>query len=235
MLKELIDSNSTIMERFRDRAPGTYKHCQSVASLCDAVGTTLKLPDPLILRTAASVHDIGKTFNAEHFTENQNGVNIHDELTPMMSYHLLTRHVSDSVLYLLQYPEIPKNVLEIISQHHGNTILTSIYQKAKLEDKGVNEDYYRYISVKPQSTEAAVLMIADSVEATARSMFNNGSLEDSKSRQKVIDCTIDNLVNDQQLDELKIGIIRVIKEVLLQELESTYHKRLNYTKEITEE
>ena len=227
-LKDLIDPSSKIMERFRDLAPGTYKHCQNVANLCESIALALKLEKPNMLKAAALLHDIGKSFNSNHFTENQNGTNVHDELPTVASYHMLTRHVSDSVLYLLQFPEVPRNILEIISQHHGTTILSSIYNKAKSEDKGTNEEYYRYKSIRPQSTEAAILMIVDGVEATARSLFNNGELEDSKSRQKVIDLTIDKLIKDEQLDELKIGIIRVIKDVLFQELESTYHKRMIY-------
>lgn len=225
-LKEIIEPNSPTMEKFREMAPGTYKHCVAVAGLCEAVGLELGL-DNIELRGASMLHDIGKIFNSEYFTENQSGKNPHDDMDPFISYHILTRHVSDSIMYLIQIDEIPRKIIEIISQHHGTTVLRSIYNKAKESNKSLEDDHYRYKGAKPKSTEASILMIVDAIEATARGKYNAGELDSVKSRHKVIDSTVDRLVQDEQLDELKIGVIRVIKSVLFRELETTYHTRTN--------
>lgn len=226
-LKELIEPNSATMEKFREMAPGTYKHCVAVAGLCEAVGMELGL-DIVELRAAAMLHDVGKMFNAEYFTENQGDKkNPHDDMEPFISYHVLTRHVSDSVLYLVQFEEIPRRLIEIISQHHGTTVLSSIYNKAKENNKSLEDDHYRYKGSKPKSTEASILMIVDAIEATARAKYNAGELDSSKARKKVIESTVERLEQDEQLDELKIGIVRVIKTVLFRELETIYHTRTN--------
>lgn len=227
-LRELIDSTSPMMEKFREIAPGTFRHSHNIASICEPIASELGL-NPDIMKASALLHDIGKSFNPLYFTENQDGSNPHDELSPTCSYSILTKHVSDSVLYLLRYPEVPRQVLEIISQHHGTTILQSIFKKAqKLTNGHTVEDHYRYKSQKPSCIEAAILMIVDNVEATTKSLFNTGQLTDVP---KTVKMCIDKLVNDEQLDELKIGVIRVVKEVLCKEIESIYHKRVSYEEE----
>lgn len=227
-LRELIDSTSPMMEKFREIAPGTFRHSHNIASICEPIASELKL-NPDVMKAAALLHDIGKSFNPQFFTENQEGKNPHDDLDPTCSYSILTKHVSDSVLYLLRFPEVPREVLEIISQHHGTTILQSIYKKAKkLHNGNTVEENYRYKSLKPQSIEAAILMIVDNVEATTKSLFNTGQLTDVP---KTVKMCIDKLVADEQLDELKIGVIRVVKDVLIKEIDSIYHKRVSYEDE----
>lgn len=238
-LKDLTDATSPLMERFKDRAPGTYKHCAAVASLCETIGMELGLDIPH-LKAAGLLHDIGKMFNAEYFTENQSGEkNPHDTSDPFLSYQVLTRHVSDSILFLIQYPEIPREVLEIISEHHGTTVLASIYAKVKNTSKKtmIEEDHYRYKSSKPRTTEAAVLMIVDAVEATARARHNSGNLSDNQDRRVLVETTITRLEDDEQLDELKLGTVRVIRRILSKELDTLYHQRTSngYDEEKTEE
>ena len=229
ILKDLIDPSSKIMEHFKLVAHGTYKHCQNVATLVEAVALEIGL-DVDLMKACGMLHDIGKTFNAKYFTENQNDddVNPHDDLAPEVSYQIITRHISDTCLYLSQIQDMPKEVIQICSEHHGNLVLTPMHKKAKAEDPEIPESNFRYHSSKPQSIEAAVLMIVDGVEATARSLAGAGQLDTPQSRKDLLDSTIQRLIDDEQLDELKIGSIRRIKEVLIGELDATYHTRVSY-------
>lgn len=225
-MKELLDPKYPLLEKFREKAPGTYKHCQNVASLCESIALELNL-DTTKMNVAGVYHDIGKTINPDYFSENQNGKNIHDGLDPDISYQYITRHVGDTALILLQIPDFPHEIMEIISQHHGNTVLRYFFDKSKSDV----DDHYRYKCQSPKTVEAAVLMIADSVEATAKALFSNGSLNTTEDRKKVVNSTLDRLAKDEQLDNLTYGQGRVIKNVLYKELENTYHKREVYPDE----
>lgn len=217
-LKNILDPESPLMEKFRELAPGTYRHCESVAHLTDAIAAELDI-DRSILFPAAKLHDIGKMCNPEFFCENQtDDVNIHDGLTPEMSYQYISRHVSDGLMILIQEPCIPRDVLELVSQHHGDSVIQSI-----CGDK--NPDDFRYKSSPPRSVEACTLMICDVVEAATRSMFSDGKLDNIKD---VVTTLIDNLVEDKQLDFLRIGQLRVIRSILVGEIGSLYHKRVVY-------
>ena len=228
ILKDLIDPSSKIMERFKELAHGTYKHCQNVATLVEAVSLELDL-DVNLMKACGMLHDIGKTFNPKFFTENQDELNPHDDLSPQVSYQIITRHISDTCLYLAQIPNMPKEVIQICSEHHGDMVLAPMLAKARSEEgRAILEEGFRYHSHKPQSIEAAVLMIVDGVEATARSLASSGSLDTSQSRKDLLDSTIQRLIDDEQLDELKIGSIRRIKNVLTGELDATYHTRISY-------
>jgi cyclic-di-AMP phosphodiesterase PgpH len=224
ILKSIINNDYPLVSKFRELAPGTYKHSQNVMGFCESISSELSL-DIDLMRASALYHDIGKMNNPEAFGENQNGEgNMHDELDPMVSYNIITRHVGDSVLILLQIPEIPIKLLEIVSQHHGNTVLRYFYKKSnsKLDDS------YRYKCIPPQSIEAAVLMICDGVEATSKGLYNSGEMVSSDDRRNVVDVTIKRLVEDDQLDEMRVGELKVIKKVLYKELDSLYHKREVY-------
>ena len=227
-LKEIVDNSSPLMEVFKDKAPGTFRHCQSVASLIEPIASDLGLDIELMV-VAAKLHDIGKAANAEWFTENQNDTNPHDASEPTYSYCVISRHISDSVLKLIQYPEIPREVIIWVAEHHGDTVIRSIYNKAKEKYNGsTNMEAYRYKCRKPSCIESAVLMICDVVEATLKSMYNNEKLDDVKG---VIDKMVDTLIDDEQLDQLTIGNIRIIKKVLVREAGAIYHKRIDYEDE----
>jgi len=225
-LKKFLDPTYHLLERFREVAPGSYKHCQNVANLCESIALELGL-DVDLLKIAAMYHDIGKIVAANYFSENQDDKNPHDGLDPIISYQIISRHVGDSVLILLGAEDMPREVLTIVSQHHGNTVLKPFYKKAK----SAVEDHFRYKCSSPNSTEAAILMIVDSVEATARSLFNNNKPMSEKERKDVILTTIDRFIDDNQLDNLKIGILKIVKRNLAKELKSIYHKRVLYEDE----
>lgn len=218
-----LDSKYPHLIKFREVAPGTYKHSINVSNFCESVALELGINTELI-KVAAMYHDIGKIFYPEAFSENQNGKNVHEDLDPLISYQIITRHVGDSITYLLQIENMPREILNIVSQHHGNTILSFFYKASG----STLEDLYRYKCSQPQSIEAAVLMLCDSVEATARALSSNGKLDKVSDRKSVVNTTIQRLMDDGQLDNMKVGELKVVKKVLHKDLESIYHKREVY-------
>lgn len=229
--KELLDIKMPLLEKFREIAPGTFRHSQNVSLLCESIAVELNLNIDL-LKVAGLYHDIGKMNAPDFFSENQAEINIHDNLEPVISYQIITRHVGDSIVKILQLDEFPEKMklMEIISQHHGNTTLRLIFKKAKIKV----DDNYRYKTSVPQSIEAAVLMIADSVEATARALDSNDELNETKDRRAVVDLTVNRLMQDYQLDDIKVGDLRRIKTILCKDMESIYHKREKYGDEKVE-
>jgi putative nucleotidyltransferase with HDIG domain len=230
-LKKLLDAKYPFLERMRDKAPGTFKHCQNVADLCEAVALELDI-DPSLMRVLGMYHDAGKIANPEAFYENQNGSgNIHDDLEPMVSFHLISKHISDSALILVQLKDFPFELIEPITQHHGNTIIKSLANKAS----DIDSEMFRYRNTStPTTLEAAILMICDSVEATIRSKENTEHLDTSDIRSIIMN-TIERLEGDDQLDEIKVGDLKKIKKALQRDLESKYHKRDSKAYEENEE
>ena len=227
-INSIIKGDDPILDTFKGVAPGSDRHCVNVALLCEAV---CKLVDDINadnLVVAARLHDIGKCSNPSYFSENQDSTNIHDDLEPAISYQYISRHIADSVLKLIQM-DVPADVVKIVSEHHGDSVITAIYMKAKSsKKKGIEEDFFRYKSSKPSSKESCILMICDVVESATRALYNAGKLDDAKT---TIQGLINKMVDDEQLDILTLGHIRVIKKVLLKETESIYHKRVDYDAE----
>lgn len=222
--KNMLDATCPMLQVFREKCPGTFKHCQSLASMVEGISMALDL-DVNLMKTVALYHDIGKTFNAKWFTENQlEDVDPHLNIDPKISYEIITRHVSDSVMILINEPNFPRKAIEIISQHHGQTVLQYFFKKS---GKDV-EDLYRYKGSKPTCIESAVLMVCDMVEAMSRSLVQANRYDP----QLVIEETINNLIDDGQLDEvtMKLGDLKRIKLALAKELEGTYQKRIDYAK-----
>ena len=224
-LKFLLDSSYPLLHQFRELCPGTFKHSQSVASMIENIALSLGL-DTVLMKVAAFYHDVGKLFNPLYFSENQleDDSNPHDVLSPDVSYNIITRHVSDTVMILVNNQNFPRDVIEIVSQHHGTTVLQYFYEKA---GKGV-EDTFRYKTTKPTCVESALLMIVDRAEATARSMVMSNKFD----LTQVIDRSINILIEDSQLDNvvIRFGDLKKIKEALTEELKGTYSKRIDYTK-----
>ena len=187
------------------------------------------------MRVCSTYHDIGKINHPMYFSENQSTKeNIHDKLDPHVSCRFITGHLSDGIMILMQNG-FPRNVIEIISEHHGDTILKQFHKS----DPEAPEDNYRYKARKPTSTEAVVLMLTDSVEALARSEFMRHKDEENNGDfiKRAVQATIDRLDDDDQLDNVVHGIIKRIKKIITRELESIYHKRVSYEdeKEIKDE
>ena len=221
-LVELLDANYPLLEKFREACPGSYKHAQALSSMIEGVANSLGI-DVTFMKVAAMYHDIGKQVNPKYFTENQlEDEDPHENLDARVSYQLITRHVSDSVNILINDSKFPRDLIEIISQHHGNTIVRYFFEKSGSDV----EDLYRYKCSKPECIESAVLMICDHIEAKSRSLFQAGKFDPVE----VIETTINGLIDDGQLDEvvMRLGDLKKIKEALARELEGTYQKRVDY-------
>jgi putative nucleotidyltransferase with HDIG domain len=221
-LSQLLDSTYPLLQKFREACPGTYKHSQTISNMIEGIALTLGL-DVTFMKVAGLYHDIGKMNNPMYFTENQlDGENPHDKLDPWISFQLISRHVSDSMNILLNDSNFPRELIEIVGQHHGDGVVRYFFEKS---DSDV-EDRFRYKCSKPQCVESAVLMITDHIEATSRSRFQSGKFDP----MDVIETTINGLIDDGQLDEvyMRLGDLKRIKEALAKELEGSYQKRVDY-------
>jgi len=223
-LTHLLDATYPLLQKFRELCPGTFKHCQALVSMMEGVSIALDL-DVTSMKVAAQYHDIGKMNNPRYFTENQlDDENPHDKLDPYMSYQIISRHVADGVTILLNEPDFPRRLIEIISQHHGTSVVRYFFTKSGSDI----EDVYRYKCAKPKCVESAALMLADHIEAKSRSLIQAGKFDSSN----VVDDTVNQLLDDGQLDEvyMKLGDLKKIKEALIKELEGSYQKRIDYDK-----
>jgi putative nucleotidyltransferase with HDIG domain len=218
-LKSLLDAKYPFLERFREKAPGTFQHCQNVADLCEAVALELGLNTD-VARVIGMYHDAGKITFPEAFYENQNDQdNIHDKIDPLISFHIISKHVADSALILVQLPEFPPELIAPVVQHHGTTVLKSLFLKSGFK----TDNAFRYKnSTPPQSLEAIVLMICDSTEATLRSIEH---ADGKVNIEEVVYNTIDRFEQDGQIDELRIGHSKKIKHALITKLKARYHNR----------
>jgi len=219
-LKALLDAKYPFLEKFREKAPGTFQHCQNVSDLCEAVALELGL-DTDIAKVLGQYHDAGKITFPEAFYENQNeSKNVHDDLDPLVSFHIISKHVSDSALILIQLDDFPTELIPPIVQHHGTTVLASLFNKSEHKTDAA----FRYRNTTPpESLEAIVLMICDSVEATIRSIeHTDGKIENIED---IVYNTIDRFEKDGQIDELRIGHSKKIKRALITTLKAKYHSR----------
>ena len=223
-LSHFLDPEHPLLREFRKVCPGTYKHSQALSTMVEGVSTVLRL-DVERMKVAALYHDIGKSFFPWYFTENQgSNEDPHLKLPTEVSFSIITRHVSDSVAILVNNQRFPRDVIEVISQHHGKTIAKYFFKKSGSTDK----DAYRYKTKKPNCIEAAVLMICDHVEATSRSLVQANKFEAAA----VVTNIMDELIEDGQLDNvvMRVGDLKIIKDILIKDLESTYQKRVDYDK-----
>jgi cyclic-di-AMP phosphodiesterase PgpH len=227
-LLELANLNHPLLRELILRAPGTYHHSMVVGSLseaaCEAIGA-----NGLLARVACYYHDVGKMRNADYFAENfKPGENPHNRLKPSMSALIIRSHVKDTVELLLEH-RVPELVIDTATQHHGQTLIEFFYHKAaeaKEPDEEVHEEDYRYPGPKPQSREAGVIMLADGVEAAARSLA-----EPTEDRLRaVVQRVINNKFTDGQLDgcDLTLRDLHRIARSFLQVLRGIYHQRPTY-------
>lgn len=227
-LLELLDLEQPLMKNLMIAAPGTYHHSIIVGNLVEAVAEDIGV-NPLMARVGAYYHDIGKMRMPEYFIENSpNGVSRHDRLSPHMSSMILVSHVKEGTELAKQH-KLPEAIIDVIEQHHGTALITYFFEKAKSMPDGASgpsEDEYRYTGPRPQSRTAALIMIADAVEASSR-VLN----EPTPAR---IEALVDKIVNHVflagQLDECELTLkdIYVIKERFTHVLTGMLHKRINY-------
>ncbi|MCM3387972.1 HDIG domain-containing protein [Ureibacillus chungkukjangi] len=227
-LIELSNPNHPLLKKLLTETPGTYHHSVMVANLaeagCEAIGA-----DGLLARVACYYHDIGKTRRPAFFIENQmSGINPHDSLPPERSAEIIIAHTTDGA-QLLEKHKMPKEIVDITLQHHGTSTLKFFLHKAKEDGKEVDERVFSYPGPKPQTKEAAIISIADSVEAAVRSMKQ----PNSEKIQQLVHSIIQSRVQEHQFDECDVSIkeLKIIEKVLCETLNGIFHSRIEYPKE----
>ncbi|HEX4620353.1 MAG TPA: HDIG domain-containing protein, partial [Myxococcaceae bacterium] len=229
-LLELANLNHPALKELIVRAPGTYHHSIIIGSLVENAAEAIGA-NPLLARSCAYYHDIGKGRNPLYFGENQKGENRHDQLAPAMSAVIIKRHVTEGVEMARQY-RLPKLVADAIPQHHGTRLVGFFYHKALKEQEGkdnpqpVDDSIYRYPGPKPQFLEAALVMIADAVEASSRSMTDHTSAKLQALVQKLINL----IFSEGQLAECDLTLkdLNLIAQSFVHTLEGIYHARPQY-------
>ncbi len=231
-LLELGDASHPLLRQLAQRAPGTYNHSINVAAIAEAAADAIGAHG-LLTRVGAYFHDIGKMFKPNYFVENQGqGGNCHDALQPAMSTLVIIAHVKDGA-DLGRKNRLPKPIIDFIEQHHGTTLVEYFFREAAKRSQNdpnkeeVSETSFRYPGPKPQTLEAAVLMLADSVESASRTLVEPTSsriqnLVDQIAMKKLLDGQFDECgLTLQQLDQLKSSLVKSLTAI--------YHGRVKYT------
>ncbi len=234
-LVELSNPNHPLLRKLLTETPGTYHHSVMVGNLAEAAAESIGA-DGLLCRVGSYYHDIGKTKRPSYFIENQTNIeNPHDKIDPALSKSIIIAHPRDGVEMLKDY-KIPKAIKDIAEQHHGTTLLQYFYHKAiKQEEaegtgKEIPEEDYRYPGPKAQSKEAAIVGIADCVEAAVRSL-RNPTLEQIDSMvHKIIKSRLD----DGQYNECDLTLkeLDMIAKTLNETLLGIFHSRIEYPSEL---
>ena len=222
-------ANHSLLKTLLDKAPGTYHHSLMVSNLCEAAAEAIGA-NPILARVGALYHDIGKLQRPLFFIENQSyfGIeNPHKNHNPMVSKNLITAHTKDGV-ELAKKHGLPSVINNFILQHHGEGLVTYFYNEAIKEDgtESVNEEQFRYAGPKPNMKETAILMLADAIEATVRSL-KNPTAEDIEN---VIDKTVVDRLNDGQLSDCPLTLkdIKTIVATFNRILRGMMHERIKY-------
>ncbi|MCK4727490.1 MAG: HDIG domain-containing protein [Desulfobacterales bacterium] len=226
-LLELANMDRPILRKLMLEAPGTYHHSVIVGSLGEAAAASIGA-NPLLARVSGYYHDIGKINKPLYFIENQkDGRNRHNKLAPSMSSLILTSHVRDGVETAKRH-KLGNAIADIIQQHHGTSLITFFYEKAKrLKGEGaVNVEHFRYSGPKPQTKEAGLVLLADAVEASSRTLENP-----TPARLKgLVQRIINSVLLDGQLDECDLTLkdLNKIAESFNMTLNGIYHHRIEY-------
>jgi len=227
-LLELTDLSQPLLRRMAEEAPGTYQHSIAVATLSEAAAAEINA-DALLAKIGGYFHDIGKLKRPMYFAENQKkGENQHDHLTPYMSSLILVGHIRDGIDLGREYG-LPESVVNFIGQHHGTSLISYFYDQAKnsTTDGQVSQDRFRYGGPKPQTKETAIVMLADSVEASARTLPQHTHNRVEALVKKIVRGKME---DDQQLDqsELTLKDIETIEQTFVKVILSMYHGRIEY-------
>lgn len=228
-LMEYMDPNNPLLQKLAMEVPGTYQHCLVLANLAESCAIAIGA-NGLLCRIATLYHDIGKITNPQFYSENQQAsINIHQLLTPYESAQVIISHVVDGEAIACKY-RLPQSFIDIIRQHHGTTLVYYFYCK-QLELQGmrkenVDQNKFRYPGPKPQTKEAAIVMICDSIEAASRSWEDVSE----SGLTEAIDRVITEKAQDGQFDECNLTFEELsrIKAKLVKSLLLSYHIRIKY-------
>ena len=226
-LVELSNINRELLRRLSEQAPGTFQHSMMVSNLAAEVANKIGAKAQVV-RTGALYHDIGKLENPEYFTENQlGGLNPHNNLTNKDSAAIILHHVTDGLALADKY-NLPQIIRDFIATHHGRGMAKYFYitEKNAHPDEPINVADYTYVGPNPSTTEQAILMMVDAVEATARSLKEYTE----ESIGSLVDKIIDGQMADGFFRECPITFqdIQMTKQVLKEKLKTIYHTRVSY-------
>ena len=225
-LVELSDVNRPLPRQLSEQAPGTFQHSMQMALLASDAATAIGA-DARLVRAGALYHDIGKMRNAAYFTENQGSVNPHDQLTPMESAAVIIKHVTDGIA-MAQKHNLPPAIQDFIRMHHGRGVTKYFYNEYcnAHPDETVDVDKFTYPGPNPNSKETGILMLADAIEASSRSLKDLSKETLIAHVNKIVDSIVaDGLLNDTPLT---FRDIQTIKDVFAEKLATIYHSRIAY-------
>jgi putative nucleotidyltransferase with HDIG domain len=225
-LMELTDTNHPLLRKLAEKAPGSFQHSMQVANLAEAVGRVVG-GNPLLIRTGALYHDIGKAGTPEYFVENQSGFNPHEKLEFDESAEIIISHVTRGV-EMAKKAKLPESVIDFIRTHHGIGKAQYFYRSYlnKYPDKEIDEAKFTYPGPSPRNIENAILMMADSIEAATRTLKEYSE----ESISKMVNSIIDSQLAAGQFDYVDITLrkISLAKKVFTEKLLSIYHTRIEY-------
>jgi len=225
-LVELSNINNPLLKKLSEIAPGTFQHSMQVSILAAEAGERIGA-DSQLIRTGALYHDIGKMNNPAFFTENQKGMNPHENLSYEQSAKIIIMHVKDGVK-MAEKVSLPKAIIQFIKTHHGQGKTKFFYNSFKntYPDKPVDEEVFTYPGPNPFTKETALLMMADTVEAASRSL--------KEYTDVAIDALVNKLIDSQIADGLLKSApitfkdIEIVKDVFIKKLITMYHTRISY-------
>lgn len=232
-LMELTSVRHPLLMQLEEKAPGTYQHTLNVAKLAET-GAEAVQADFLLVRAGALFHDVGKMGKPKYFTENQNTAeekSVHSRLSPFMSALIIKNHVKDGVEMARQH-HLPEKVVAFIPEHHGTSLIRFFFTQAQdqAEFPGmVREDEFRYPGPKPQTKETAIVMLADSVEATVTAKLQGRSADEDDIRKIVREAIVERF-DDGQFDECPLTFRELdrISEAFVATLLARFHSRVDY-------
>lgn len=229
-LLELANLNHPALKELIVHAPGTYHHSIVMGAMVEAAAQAIGA-NPILARVGAYYHDLGKIRNPAWFAENQRGENRHESVAPSMSALIIKRHVADGV-ELAQAWRLPRAIADIMQQHHGTRLVGYFWAMAQRGPsggdvaEGIDESVFRYAGPKPRTREAALVMIADSCEASARAM-EAPTAEDFRG---LVARRVNEIFGEGQLDECELTLkdLGAITAAMVRALEAVYHTRPDY-------
>jgi cyclic-di-AMP phosphodiesterase PgpH len=231
-LAELSDLNHPLLRELSLKTPGTLQHSLQVANLSEAAAKAIGAND-LLVKVAAMYHDIGKTMNSNYFIENQSGVNPHDNLPYIESAKVIIAHVIEGER-MAEKAGLPRVITRFITTHHGTTMVEFFYRKHLKETPNgeIDKIFFQYPGPKPTTKEETILMLADSLEATAKSL----KTPDNASINELVERIISEKIAHRQLSDsvLSFNDLEKCKESFKQTLKNIHHVRIEYPSVLAE-
>ena len=227
-LLELSSPSSPLLQKLLIEAPGSYQHSLIISNLVEQAVTNIG-GNALLARVGALYHDVGKLKRPGFFVENQfSGENPHDQLSPHLSYLVITSHVRDGAELLREY-RLPKALEPFVTEHHGTTVLSYFYKRALEDSDKLDEFNFRYPGPRPRSKETAVLMLADAVESASRTLAepSQGSI------RALIDRLFEQRLQDDQLADSPLNFrdLEIIANTFERMMTAILHRRIRYPSE----